>query len=78
MLLCGQQRLEPEFSYDFLFINNLFSFKLTWVDRTHFDAPENVYFSKIGWIIFEKSRWISCKGDFQCKFDVSLGEFGCK
>ena len=41
-VLCGQQRLEPEFSYEFLFINNLFSSKLILTDRTHFDAPETV------------------------------------
>ena len=41
-VLCVQQRLEPEFWLDFFFIHNLFSLKLTWMDRTHFDAPENV------------------------------------
>ena len=45
----GQFDLEPEFWQDFSYYHNLFSFKLTWVDRTHFNTPENVYLSKIGW-----------------------------
>ena len=34
-------------------IHNLFSFKLTWLDINHFDAPENVNFSKIGWELWK-------------------------
>ena len=45
--VCVQQHLEPEFSYLFLLIKILFYLKLTLMDRSHFDAPEIVYFAKI-------------------------------
>ena len=46
------------------------------MDRCHFDAPENVYFAKISEKVFLVTPKITCKGDFQRIFDVTLEELG--